>query len=155
MRKECVLGIVVTLIISISGCLGNSDDHENIPPVEQHYCYWDYALNETDHLDTYYFPKEENKFVVVTLKVVNNDTEPFETNPFYWSLVVNHISYDPSYYTWAAKEIGYQSVAVNYLGTHTWKIVFEIPEKNTVLGAIEMVYGTWGGPTMQYNPYLL
>ena len=157
-----IAGVVVIVIIFIgifvfgTAIMRLGNDHgDNVPTPTAHYCYWDYSLNETDHLDTYYYPGNESKFVVVTLKVVNNDTEPFDNNPYFWKLTVNQISYDVSFYTFAAKEINYRSVEVQYQGTYTWKIVFELPKTGTYLGGIQITYDSWYGPTMRFNPYLL
>lgn len=163
MERFYKIGIVLIIVMVVfvlfwavwSFPHGNSDGNNNPVPFQQHYCYWDYLLNETDHLDTYYVPDEGNKYVVVTLRVVNNDSEPFSNNPYFWSLTVNRISYDTSFVTYLSDENAYESVEVQYGGTYTWKIVFEIPKKGTFLGGLEITYDTWYGPTMRFNPWLL
>lgn len=148
----CIFIVVIFLGILV---LGTTILHRGmVPTPEAHYCYWDYELEEKDHLDTYYYPTNGSKFVVVTLKVVNQDDVPFSNNPYFWCLTINRVSYDISFYTFAVDEINYESVEVNRGGNYTWKIVFETPE-NISSTSMSIGYDNWMGPHMKQDSRLL
>ncbi|MGB9938430.1 DUF4352 domain-containing protein [Methanosarcina sp.] len=57
------------------------------------YTTWEYYV--TDQIGSYYIAPAGKHYYVVTIHVDNQGTATYNTNPYYWSLTADGITYDP------------------------------------------------------------
>lgn len=163
MRSEVLIwitvGIAMVVILGMVVMIGEMGDHHQNPPpykppIESYACNWDYSLNTTDHFGVYTYPGAGMKYVILTLKVINNASESITTNLYLWSFTLNHITYSPSGMTYIGNWVSYQTVDVQHGGTFTWQIVYEVPTEVS-LSNPTIEYSAYIHPIMHFEPSLL
>jgi len=153
MRKTVTMYIALIFIsvVFLIGCTNtqtsNESDVKNTNPDENtdnnnsndddstdNFCYWDWESTRVDHVGEYneyigypYEAKTDFDFLIITLKIVNNADREVSTNPWFWELNADGISYNHHMATYD-ESIGQTTVDVEKGGDFTTKMVFEVPE---------------------------
>jgi uncharacterized repeat protein (TIGR02543 family) len=102
-----------------------------------------YSSMTTTQIGTGFFPDEPesgNVFLVLDMTINNQGYDSFNTNQFYFSVIVDNVEYSTAFVVHLDNKL--ESVDILDGGTVQGKLAFEVPEKVNILG-FEVVYDAW------------
>lgn len=127
--KKILLGICICMIISaVAGIVGNiagSIAEPNVP--EDVLVYSNCSFETANNIDIYEAPVGY-KYVITTVDINNTGTHTYSTNPLYWSLISQNVTYGTDIATYATN---HQTVDVGPGGNIKTQFAFLVPESST------------------------
>ena len=94
------------------------------------YNYLTFENSATTQIGPYYTAPSGYVYLILDLHLDNTGTRTYNTNPFFWNLKADGITYNTDTATFS-EQIDTQSVEVGPGGSYDWKIVFLVPSTTT------------------------
>lgn len=145
--KIGILGIILMLVINSCSvpCLVTADTGS------KDVCYIDCKSVLTPRIGDFVAP-DGYYYLIVTLKLKNESNIPVSTNPYFWSITSNGVTYYHDSVTFYDKYINNQVVEVGKGGEFTTQIVYVVPKD---LRQFNINYIGFNKPKFQFDDSLL